>query len=233
MIKRITPADMISLVNTGFGFLASLVLLSSGFLNGDIRIQISFCFILLAMLADGLDGVVARKTRHGELGEYLEAMADMTSLCIAPALFVAMVNTETYGSVLGWYLMLSVVLILFVVCSIIRLSSFHIMKQKEFFVGLPASASTIFIVGLSFVGVPLPYVLLVLILVSLAMISPICFIKPGLKVNAIATMLILCAIAARHSFYDVAPWLLIGALFVYALVGPVWLYSKKRVTKTS
>ncbi|MFH1101456.1 MAG: CDP-alcohol phosphatidyltransferase family protein, partial [Methanobacteriota archaeon] len=83
--KVIVPADIITLVNAGLGFLAILFLVLPVTVTEDIRVQISFCLILLAMIADGLDGMVARKTRHGELGEYLEAMADMTSLGIAPA----------------------------------------------------------------------------------------------------------------------------------------------------
>ncbi len=66
MIKLLSVADVISLTNALFGFLAILMLFSS-------EMNLAFSFILLALLADGLDGIVARKTRKGELGEYMEA----------------------------------------------------------------------------------------------------------------------------------------------------------------
>jgi len=81
MIKLLSIADVISIFNAIFGFIAIIMIL----LN---EIHFSFSFILLAMIADGIDGLVARKTKHSYLGEYMEAMGDMISLAIAPALFV-------------------------------------------------------------------------------------------------------------------------------------------------
>ena len=81
MLNLITIADLFSLLNAFLGFFAIIFALLD-------EIWISFYFILLAILADGLDGIIARKVNHGELGEYFEAMADMTSLGIAPAIFV-------------------------------------------------------------------------------------------------------------------------------------------------
>ena len=73
----VSLADIITLINAIFGFLAIIMLLKD-------EIRIAFSFILLALLADGLDGVIARKLNTGKIGDYLEAMADMTSMAIAP-----------------------------------------------------------------------------------------------------------------------------------------------------
>ena len=81
MIKLLSVADCISLTNAVFGFLAVAMIFI-----GETRV--AFTFILLAILADGLDGMIARKTRESQIGEYLESMADMTSLGIAPAFFI-------------------------------------------------------------------------------------------------------------------------------------------------
>jgi CDP-diacylglycerol--serine O-phosphatidyltransferase len=223
MIKLLSPADIISLANATFGFFAILILISPLILQEDIRIQISFSLILLAMLADGLDGIVARRTRHGELGEYLEAMADMTSLGIAPAVFLYSVCTGTQPLSALVYGGLLIVLLIFLLCSIIRLSSFHKNKHPDFFVGLPASAGTIILLVLGFINVPLIYIVLVLFVISLAMISPIRFLKPGWKMNLIAFFLIVLSIGLRHTYLDVAPLTLFVALLVYTVVGPFYL----------
>ncbi len=68
MIKLLSLADIVSLTNAGFGFLA-IIMASLG------EMWFSFSFILIALLADGLDGIVARKTGHSELGNHMEAMA--------------------------------------------------------------------------------------------------------------------------------------------------------------
>ena len=81
MIKLLSIADLISITNAILGFLAIIMI----FLN---EIHYSFSLILLAMIADGIDGLVARKTKHSNLGEYMEAMGDMISLVITPSIFV-------------------------------------------------------------------------------------------------------------------------------------------------
>jgi len=131
MIKLLSVADCISLINAIFGFLSITI----AFI-GEIRL--AFTFILLAILADGLDGIVARRTNESKIGEYLESMADMTSLSIAPAFFIYTVYYEVVSCCFYKHFILLLVLTVFLSLNIIRLASFHIMKDKKIFIGLPA-----------------------------------------------------------------------------------------------
>lgn len=223
MIKLLSIADGISLLNACFGFLAILILLSGMIPSDEMRIRVSFSFILLALIADGLDGIIARRTRTGELGEYLEAMADMTSMGIAPLVFVYKVYYETVSSEISLQIALFVVLILFVTCSIIRLSSFHLMKEETFFVGLPASASTIFLLIVAFLKIEFLVIPLFIVVLSIATISNIRFPKLGLKVNAIASILIILTLIMGKIYYNIAPLLLFSALAIYILAGPFYV----------
>ena len=216
MIKLLSIADIVSLINAIFGFLAILMI----FLN---EMHLSFSFILLALLADGLDGIVARKLGTGKLGEYMEAMADMISLCVAPSFFVYKTYYDVVSECIYYHILLVVLLIMFLSLGIIRLASFHIIKDEKFFVGLPASASTIFILILSFLKIEFMYICPFIVIVSIAMISPIRFPKIGLKINAIAAVLILLTFAIGITFYNIAPILLFTAIAVYALLGPIYL----------
>ena len=84
MIKLLSVADMVTLLNAVLGFLALLLVFSN-------HLQLAASLILLGLLADGLDGLVARRLGNGQIGEHLEAIADMVSLSIAPlALLYAM-----------------------------------------------------------------------------------------------------------------------------------------------
>ena len=219
MIKLLSIADFVSLANAIFGFLAILMI----FLN---EIHLSFFFILIALLADGLDGIVARKTRKGELGEYMEAMADMISLSIAPSFFVYNIYHDFVSKCVYYHSLLVVILIVFLSLSIVRFASFHIIKEKKFFVGLPASAGTIFILVLSFLKIEFMYILPCIVVISIAMVSPLRFPKIGWKIGTIAAVLILLTLIMGDIYYSIAPILLIIALAIYAIAGPIYVRKK-------
>jgi len=224
MVKLLSVADLVTLVNVLFGFFSMIMLLL-----GEIRF--SFSFILLAILADGLDGIVARRTRKGELGDYFEAMADMTSLGIAPALFVYVTYRGDASCCVYYHSYLIVTLVLFLLLCVIRLASFHVMKDKNFFVGLPASASTIIVTTLAFLDIiPFLYLLPVVIVVSVAMICSVRFPKPGLWIDSVAAILIIFTVIFGREYDGLAPLVLLFTLLVYVLVGPVYLWKTKRNT---
>lgn len=220
MLRLLSIADFISILNALFGFSAIIMALL-----GETRL--SFSFILLALLADGLDGIVARKTKQGQLGEYLEGMGDMTSMGIAPAVFVFMTYYESISYCIYYQSYLIIALIMFLSLSIVRLASFHIMKKDNYFVGLPASAGTIIILVLAYLEVEFLYILLIIILVSLTLVSNIKFPKPGLKINGLAAVLIILTIILGKNYYGIAPLLLLIAILTYTVSGPAYLLKSK------
>jgi CDP-diacylglycerol--serine O-phosphatidyltransferase len=223
MFKLLTIADTISILNAIFGFIAIVSILMH-------EQRFAFSFILLALLADGLDGVIARKQGSGKIGEYLEAMADMLSLSIAPLLFGLWFSLKIL-TLTNTLLMLTLsVGILFLICSAIRLASFHVLKNRYFFVGLPASVSTIIIVGLGILDVQFYMFLLALFLLSMAMISSIPFPKPDISINTVASLLIIFSLVLYTSFNNAAVILLLIAIIIYSIAGP--LYLKKTRKKT-
>ncbi len=219
MINLLSFADVVSLTNSILGFL-SIVMIFLG------ETYLAFSFILLAILADGLDGAVARKTKHSDLGEYMEAMADMISLGIAPAFFVYHTYHSVVSDIMFYHGLLIVALIIFLSLGIIRLASFHIIKDDKFFVGLPASASTIFIIILSFLQIEFLYILPFVVLVSLVMVSPIRFPKTGLKINAFAAVIILITLIFGGMYNNFTPLMLFATLGVYAIIGPIYVRKK-------
>lgn len=220
MIKLLSIADVVSLTNAILGFLSIIMI----FL-GEIRF--SFSLILLALLADGLDGIIARKTRHSELGEYMEAIGDMISLGIAPAVFVYSNYNIAVSECIYWHSLLIIVLIVFLSFTIVRLASFHIIKEKTFFVGLPASASAIMILVMAYFNIEVVYVLIVIVIISLMLISNVRFPKPTLKINAIAAVLIVLTIIVGKNFGGIAPILLLLSIITYSLAGQIYLLKRK------
>jgi archaetidylserine synthase len=81
VVDRLGWADAMTLLNAAIGVLA---LVAAAL--GEVRLVAQL--ILLAAIADGLDGVIARRFGSTEVGPYLDSMADIVSFGTTPALFV-------------------------------------------------------------------------------------------------------------------------------------------------
>ena len=90
MIRILSLADIITITNAVLGFLALLMVFSN-------QLQIAASLILLGLLTDGLDGIVARHVRKSSIGEYLEAIADMISLSIAPLVLLYKIYSDMFS----------------------------------------------------------------------------------------------------------------------------------------
>ena len=222
MIRVLSVADLISITNAIFGALAILVL----FTNLEFKIHLSLSLILLGLLADGLDGIIARKFKKSEIGDYLEAMADMTSMVVAPAVFIFFLYRDVLSSELLKQVFLFAALILFFSFGIIRLASFNIMKKKNIYFGLPASASAIILLILAYFEVDLVYILFATVVVGALMASDIVFPKPGKMVNAAALVLILLTIIFGKAYFGFAPLLLLFAILFYSAGGAIYISKK-------
>ena len=221
MIKLLSVADFITIMNAVLGFVALLMVFSN-------QLQLAASFILLGLLADGLDGIVARRMGNGQMGEYLEAIADMVSLSIAPLALLYKTYYDTVTMHPSMYLLLGCVLVFSLICSMIRLSSFSVLKEKHSFIGLPTSASAVFLVLTSFLKPDVWVILPFIIVLALAMISSIRFPKPGLKMDLVAAVFIVATILLDSMFYNIAPVLLLAALVSYIIIGPFYLRIKKK-----
>jgi len=216
MLKLLTKADAISLLNASFGFLSIL------FIILDVQ-RLAVSFIFLALLADGLDGIIARRFGGGKMGEALEAMADMVSLSIAPLCFVFVYAIDLQIDNILISIPTILVGLLFISCSAIRLASFHVLKDKHYFVGLPASVSTILLLCLSYFDLPLFSYLILLLILSIIMISSIKFPKPTITMNLSATILILLGIILYTYYHGISFILLFGTMILYSIFGPFYI----------
>lgn len=226
MVSLLSVADLISIINAIFGLLAIIILFENFGLDLNIQIRISFSLILLALLADGADGVFARKFGKSEIGIILDSMADMTSFVIAPSIFIYFVYSNTTDFLLFYrHIYLIAALILFLSFGIIRLASFHLMKKNEFFIGLPTPASTIILLNLAYLEIKFIYILPAVVIIGAAMASNIKFPKPRIRMDLIATILIFLTLILGKSYYAIAPLLLLSAMIIYILIGPIF-YKK-------
>lgn len=118
-----------TLTNLTLGMFAIIVAVSDDLVRAAL-------LILAALVADGLDGRVARWVRSdGEFGKELDSLADVVSFGAAPAVVMYQTVLWQYGPY-GWALAA-----LFPVCGALRLARFNIVKTSGFFIGLPITAA--------------------------------------------------------------------------------------------
>ena len=86
-VGRLGLADAVTVANATLGFVAVVA--------AFVDIGLAARLVLLAAIADGLDGVVARWRGGTPAGPYLDSLADVASFGIAPAILVYVaVSTE-------------------------------------------------------------------------------------------------------------------------------------------
>ncbi|OYR39994.1 MULTISPECIES: protein sorting system archaetidylserine synthase [unclassified Halorubrum] len=82
-VERLGLADAVTVANAAVGFLAVVA--------AAVDLELAARLVLLAAVADGLDGVVARHRGSTDAGPYLDSLADVASFGVAPATLVAVV----------------------------------------------------------------------------------------------------------------------------------------------
>lgn len=86
--QRLGVADVMTLLNATLGVVAMVVAVS-------VSAEAAARLVLLAAVADALDGIVARSRGGTDVGPLLDSIADLISFGAAPALFLFVATGET------------------------------------------------------------------------------------------------------------------------------------------
>lgn len=210
VVSMLSLADSFTIVNGVLGLFAMLLLLS-----GEVRW--SFSFIMLAVLADGLDGAVARRF-GGSIGMYLDQFADMVSFCAAPLVFAYYVYDVAFVVTFADVAFLAGAG-LFLVCGMLHLVRYHV-GEEPFFVGITTPAAAIAVVALSQLPVPLWGVTLALFVMAVLMVVGLPYpkIRGWLYGPSVAVLLLAVLFDAPETYL-----LLLAGVAAYTVAGPVYL----------
>ncbi len=152
MLRSFAPADLLTLGNGACGVGAVLVCMQTlAEPTQSLSLVWALALPMIALVLDGLDGFVARKTRKSsDMGADLDSLADIVSFGVAPAALAF-----TMGMRGGWD---AVLLIYFVCCGISRLARFNvtidILADEEtgkvaYFEGTPIPTSVLLVMLLA------------------------------------------------------------------------------------
>jgi len=217
VFRVIRPPDIFTLLNLVFGFLA--ILFAGRAATAGSSFQYALVFILLAAMADGLDGLVARKMGGSPLGANLDSLADLVSFGLAPP-FLAISAFHLQPSI--WPIAM-----LFLLCGALRLARFNVVSEKgdQHFEGLPIPAAGIALSASVLLDMPMLTILLMLFL-ALLMTSSIPYPKiRDLRLMIIFSgvyILVAAVVLWRHEMADVLyAALLLAALILLYMISPV------------
>lgn len=171
ILKLIKPADIITIVNALLGFASIIMALQK-------EAEIALVLVLIAVIADGADGAVARYSGYGILGANLDSLADVISFGLAPAVLAFYFLNGYFAWVFSG---------LFLVCGTLRLARFNAAGKKDGFEGIPITSGGFAVALFLQVRDSVPYFdglfAILLVILSLLMISTIAY--PKLKNPAV------------------------------------------------
>lgn len=209
----------ITCIGLGLGFYSILLSIEGNYQQAAIS-------IFLAMIADKLDGWVARKTgTYTAFGVQMDSLADVISFGAAPALLAYQVALQDAG------LFGVLAAIIYTACTAFRLARFNVMSaiaDFRYFTGLPCPAAAAVIASVTWISIThqfevaafAPAVALLILLLGLAMVSSIRYLS--FKIMPSAGVLVTAAvfIALSLTFLGL-PATLLGTFSLYAFSGPL------------
>jgi CDP-diacylglycerol--serine O-phosphatidyltransferase len=146
-------ADAMTLANGIFGFLSVLTwAVELGPLSSLPDPAVAAAYIGLGVVADGLDGVVARAWGSTGVGDALDSICDALTFSVAPAVFLVNMNEMVDGLVFRSALSLAAVAL--VLAGMLRLARHRTGGSTAVFHGLPTPWSAAALITVLLLGMP-------------------------------------------------------------------------------
>jgi CDP-diacylglycerol--serine O-phosphatidyltransferase len=220
-VGRLSLADAVTTTNACLGFVAVVV----AFADPELAARV----VLLAGIADGLDGVVARYSGGSAAGPYLDSLADVASFCVAPAVVVYATARNAWNlRVTQPEALLAPVLLvpaLFVAMGVVRLGLYTAHDTAEdYTAGVQTTLAATILAAAVLSGVTDPRVLLgataafVYLMVS-TITYPDLLARDALLMGVVHAL----AVLAPYAFGRTFPYAILTLGVAYLVAGP-WFY---------
>jgi len=208
-IVNFSIADIFTITNGALGFFAIFFLLQE-------RIDLSFNLILLSVLADGMDGIIARRMGHS--GGHLDELADLISFTLAPSMMIYILSD------LQIFFRL-VICFIFFICGLVHLIRYY-FGEKNYFIGITTPSAALCVIILLYIQIESVILVATTIIVSILMISPIFYPRLEGRFAIIAAALIFFTLLLGRQYEGFALIVLFIGVIVYIIFGPIYLKAK-------
>ena len=154
-VGRLGLADAVTVANAALGFLAAVA--------ATVDPALAARVILLAAIADALDGIVARKVGSTPAGEYLDSLADVASFGVAPAIIAVVVARDAWTDPARVAVVVAVGAV-FVAMAVVRLGFYTAYDvDNEHTEGVQTTLAGTIVAAVVLAGLTDPLVLVVLV----------------------------------------------------------------------
>ncbi len=221
--KRLGVADLVTLANATLGVVAMAVaVLGKPMLVAQL--------ILLAAVADGLDGIIARKYGSTDVGPHLDSIADIVSFGTAPALFVFIVANESWGPLgddLALFAVAAGVASLFVVFSLVRTVFYTVyVAEDENRPGIQNTLASSILAAAYLAGITsVPVILAAAVVLSVLMIAPVPYPKLAARDALAMGVVQMGAILVPTVLERLFPRVLLVAALAYLTLAPRYYWE--------
>jgi archaetidylserine synthase len=218
---RLGYADVMTLLNAALGVVAM-----TAAVMGETALVARL--ILLAAVADGLDGIIARKHGGTDVGPYLDSIADIVSFGTAPALLVVAVGQDAWGPLstnTPEYIAVVAVASLFVVFSIVRTALYTVyVEEGQNRPGIQNTLGSSILAAGYLAGVTaIEPILAGTVVLSVLMIAPVPYPKLATRDALLLGVVQMGAITVPATLQRAFPRILVGAALAYLTLAP-WFY---------
>ncbi|CCQ36055.1 probable archaetidylserine synthase [Natronomonas moolapensis 8.8.11] len=216
-LGRLGVADTVTATNAAIGFAAVA--------TATVDPSLAARLILLAAIADGLDGVVARRLGGTDVGPLLDSLADVASFGVAPAALVYAVATDggAAGSTTPLALAALVASGLYVAMAVVRLAIYTLEdSDRAETVGVQTTLSATLLSVAYLAGVGEPAALIALVAAcSYLMVAPVSYPDLYARDAIVLGGLQALVIAFPVAFNRVLPRSLLVFAVGYLVLAPV------------
>ena len=240
MFELLKTPDYVSLANLVLGTLAVILALCGS--DEPPLLSIVAALLLLAAVADGADGWVARKTAGGPLGEHIDSLADVLSFGIAPAvLLVSFCKADAPDTII--VVAAAIVACFYVVCGVLRLARYNAFHASvpQGYQGIPITAACVAMAVFTMFcdKAPVPHASVVLLvamcLLSVLMVGSVPYSKV-MKTRTFLFLIFIFALTVLSAPFvgicaAVAPGILSLLMILYLCFPIIGAVFRKRVSE--
>jgi CDP-diacylglycerol--serine O-phosphatidyltransferase len=230
VVEMVSIADAFTVLNALLGFSAILAAFEG-------ELELAYVLVILGVLADGLDGMVAR--RFGSkwlIGDFLDIMADTVTFGVAPSVLMYVTYRDGLGTPdLGLSVMAGRVLVfavgaLVISLGVLRLARFCYESEDEgsdlYFTGLPIPATALLMVTMLLMELPGLVVVIFTIVSTVLMVSDLKYPKargwPSKVTGLLGLTLVITVLWGEplHPVSEFLMYLTFSATILYQYLGP-------------
>jgi CDP-diacylglycerol--serine O-phosphatidyltransferase len=222
--QRLGAADLMTLANAAVGVVAMTVAVT-----GDPSLVARL--VLLAAVADGLDGILARAFGSSDVGHTLDAMADVVSFGAAPALFVFAALRAGWAPLAtrpAYYAAAVAVATLFCLLSLVRTAMYTVyFEDGDGRPGVQNTLAASILAAAYLAGLTSPLAVAAgAVVLAVSMVAPVPYPKLTAR-DALAMGLVqFGAILRPAAFSRLLPRVLLAAALLYMTLAPRFYWGE-------